>query len=129
MHRYQRDEYTPWSFVAPIALAVMLGILAADLVRIAATAVMVKAAVDEMNQSARRQTTPGHLPARPDSTVQPARPAASQRSVELLPGLLRANREGLSRACIGGTISNRVANGWAQDLATGSPQPCRASSS
>lgn len=129
--RYQRDEYTPWSFVAPIALAVMLGVLAADLVRIGVAAVMLKAAVDEMNKSARAQTTPGHLPARPNyTTAQVAAPAAyhSRASLPELPGLLRANRDGLNEACIAGTISHRVENGWSQDFSTGSPQPCRSNS-
>lgn len=38
LRNFQRDEYTPWSFVIPMALAVMIGVLAADLVRLGVAA-------------------------------------------------------------------------------------------
>ena len=130
--QFRDDDYTPWSFVVPIALAVMLGILAADVVRLMVGAMIAKAAISELNESLEAQTTPGHLPARPEA-VGPAREEAYQyeepeRSSPDLPGLLKANRDGVDRACIGGTVSYREANGWSQDTSSGSPQPCRANS-
>lgn len=132
MRKYQRDDYTPWSFVVPIALAVMIGVLAADLVRLMVAAAMAKKAMAELNESLRHQTTPGHLPARQASAASAAVPVYSyetRSSVARLPGLLRANKEGIDKACIGGTISNRESNGWSQDISSGRPEPCIATSS
>lgn len=129
MTRYFQDDYTPWSFVAPIALAVMLGVLAADLVRISVAAMMAKAAIEKF-QSDLRQTTPGHLPAR-QSAVEVAEPQVRYQpraTLPRLPGLLEANRNGLDRACLGGTVSLRVSNGWSQDLSRGTPEKCIATS-
>ena len=129
MTRYFQDEYTPWSFVLPIALAVMLGALAADVVRISVTAMLAKAAVDKL-QSELQQATPGHLPARP-SAVEAQEPPVHYEpgaSLERLPGLLTANRQGLDRACLGGTVSLRVSNGWSQDMSRGTPEKCVATS-
>lgn len=131
MRNYQRDDYTPWSFVIPIALAVMIGVLAADLVRLMVATALAKKAIAELNESLRHQTTPGHLPARQGSAASAATPVYSyetRSSVARLPGLLRANKEGIDQACIGGTISNRESNGWSQDLALGRPQVCIATS-
>ena len=131
MSRYFRDDYTSWSFVFPIALAVMIGVLAADVVRLMVAGVMARVALQEINESLRKQTTPGHLPARYDSTETPPQEPATRpgtSSAPELPGLLQAKRNGLDRACIGGTVSLRETNGWSQDTSTGSPQPCTATS-
>lgn len=130
--QFRDDDYTPWSFVFPIALAVMLGILAADVIKLMLGAMMAKAALAELSESLEAQTTPGHLPARPDA-VGPAREEAYQYEAPEslppdLPGLLKANRDGFDRACIGGTVSYRESNGWSQDSSSGTPQPCKANS-
>ena len=127
MSRYYKEDYTPWSFVLPMALAVMLGVLAADAVRLALAAMFVKSAVEQINDQLKKQTTPGHLPARPNATQ-----AEPELEVEYLPGafdpqlpgLLEANRKRLDRACIGGTISVRESNGWSQELSGSYPQKC-----
>ena len=69
MRNYQRDEYTPWSLVIPGALAVMLGVLAADVIKLGVGVMMAKAAIESLNENIRKQTTPGHLPARPNATA------------------------------------------------------------
>lgn len=130
MARQFRDEYTPWSLVFPVALAVMLGVLAADAVRLIVAGVAAHAALQELNESLKKQTTPGDLPARPglvepDSAEAPVQYAPGASSPQL-PGLLQANRERANRACIGGTVSVRESNGWSQDNTTGSPKGCTA---
>ena len=124
----RRDEYTPWSFVFPIALGVSLGILATDAVKLGVGLVMAKAVVESFNETARKQTTPGHLPARIGQTSSaPADPPIRYGSTAFhpeLPGLREANEKRLDRACIGGTISLREPNGWSQDTSNGSPMPC-----
>lgn len=125
MGRYFREDYTPWSFVIPVAFAVMLGVLAADAVKLMVAGVMARAALQEFNDSMSKQTTSDHLPARPDLIRSPPIEAQTQPpSPPALPGLLQANREHLDRACIGGTVSLREPNGWSQDTSTGSPQSC-----
>lgn len=129
MTRHFQDDYTPWSFVLPMAFAVMLGVLAADLVRLSVAAMMAKAAVEQL-QAELRQTTPGHLPARPNA-VEDQTPRVryeSGASIPQLPGLLEANRQGLDRACIGGTVSLRESNGWSQEMSSGMPEKCVATS-
>jgi hypothetical protein len=103
--------------------------LAADVVKLVVAGVMARAALQELNESMSNQTPPGNLPARPDliETQQEASPSGSSAGPEL-PGLLQANREKLRRACIGGTVSLREANGWSQDTSIGSPQACIATS-
>jgi hypothetical protein len=132
MSRFFRDEYTPWSFVVPIALAVMIGVLSADVVRIVVAGVMARAALQELNESMSRQMPRGHVPTSPGLIQTPSqgRPAQSvpYASTPALPGLLRANRDNLNRACLGGTVSLRESNGWSQDRSTGSPQACTATS-
>lgn len=127
MSRYYKEDYTPWSFVLPMALAVMLGVLAADLVRLSIVAMIAKSAVEQLNDELKKQTTPGHLPARPNATQSDPEPGVKYMPgafVPRLPGLLEANRQGLDRACIGGTISVRESNGWSQELSGGYPQKC-----
>ena len=60
MRSYQGNDYTPWSFVIPVALAVMLGVLAADFVKMLVLAAMAKAAIAEVTNRSndrRRQVT------------------------------------------------------------------------
>lgn len=129
MRNYQRDEYTPWSFVLPMTLAVALGILASDMVKLGVGLIMAKAAIDSLNESMRSHTTPGHLPARPNvPVVEPTIKYGPDAFSAELPGLLEANRRKLDRACIGGAVSIRERNGWSQDLSAGSPQRCIAMS-
>lgn len=127
MSRYYKDDYTPWSFVLPMALAVMLGVLAADLVRLSVAAMIAKSAIEQLNEDLKKQTTPGHLPARPNAIQSDPEPAVKYMPGAFdprLPGLLEAKRQGLNRACIGGTISVRELNGWSQELEGGHPQKC-----
>lgn len=132
MRNFHRDEYTPWSFVIPTALAVMIGVLAADLVRLGVAAFMVRSALSGLQQDARKAVTPGHLPARPNAVVSPPQSAPINYGPDAfspdLPGPSKAIRENLSRACIGGTIAIRKDNGWSQQTSNGRPQRCVATS-
>jgi hypothetical protein len=132
MSRHFRDECTPWSFVFPIALAVMPGVLSADLVRLTVAGIMARAAMDQLNESLRKQTTPGHLPARPNMTEALPQEEPIQYGPDAffpeLPGLLNATKNKLDRACIGGTVSVREKNGWSQDMSSGMPKRCVATS-
>jgi len=125
MGRYFREDYTPWSFVLPIALGVMLGVLAADVVRLMVAGMMARAALQEISQNS------GGPAPRPEPFEQLPQEQPAQSTpdpVPALPGLLQANHEHLPRACIGGTVSLRETNGWSQDTSTGSPQACTATS-
>ena len=132
MRNYQRDEYTPWSLVMPVALAVMLGILTADAIKLGVGMMMAKAAVESLNESMRKQTTSGHLPARPNvptSTVnEPTVSYGPDAYSPERPGPIRAKQEKLDRACISGVVTLRQRNGWSQDMSTGRPQRCIATS-
>lgn len=132
MRNYQRDEYTPWSLVMPVALAVMLGVLAADVVKLGIGMMMAKAAIESFSESMRKQTTPGHLPARPNMTTstvnEPTVTYGPDAFSPELPGPMRAKQERLDRACIGGAVTLRQRNGWSQDMSTGMPQRCIATS-
>jgi len=132
MRSYQREEYTPWSLVVPGALAVMLGVLAADVIKLGVGVVMAKAAIESFNESVRKQTTPGHLPARRTETTavvnEPTVSYGPDAFSPELPGPIRAKQEKLDRACIGGAVTLRRRNGWSQDMSAGMPQRCIATS-
>lgn len=64
METWQRRS--PWAYVWPIAVGVMLGVLLADGVRLVATVVGLSALLDGQDDAQYEGTTPGHLPARPD---------------------------------------------------------------
>ena len=121
-----RHDYTP-SSVFPIALAVMIGVLAEDVVKLVVAGVMARAALQELNERMSAQTPLRDLPSRPGPVDSPSQMRATQsityESAPNLPGLLQANREHLHRACIGGTISFRESNGSSQDTTTGSRRP------
>lgn len=133
MRSYQRDEYTPWSLVMPVALAVMLGILAADVIKLGVGMMMAKAAIESFNESMRKQTTSGHLPARPTATAASTENAPTitygpDAFSPELPGPMTAKKDQLAQACIGGKVTLRRRNGWSQDMSTGMPQRCIATS-
>src|SRR5688500_1936483 len=109
MTRYFQDDYTPWSFVLPIALAVMVGVLAADLVRLTVVGLLANAATEEL-QTDLQQTTPDQLPAPPHVVEAPEPPVRYQprAGAPRLPGWPEGNRHGLDRACVGGTVLLRV---------------------
>lgn len=125
MGRYFKDDYTPWSFVAPIALAVMFGVLAADVVRLIVAGVMAHAALEQVQESLNKES--GAVQLQPALQLPPVDPVRGP-AAPALPGLLEARRHHLDRACIGGTVSLRESNGWSQDTSSGSPERCTATS-
>ena len=132
MRRHPPDDLTPWSLVVPVALAVMVGILAADLVRLGVGALVVKSAIDAVGRSASSANVSGRRPAAPGTVAAHAGSAHREPqpdvSVPALPGPTTAVREGLGRACIGGTIALRRDNGWSQETSAGRPLRCSADS-
>lgn len=130
MRRRPPEDLTPWSLVAPVALAVMIGILAADLVRLGVGALMVKSAIDAVERDMPKSSAPTQRPA--DAAATRAQPAAIQYGPDAfspdLPGPSKAVRDGLRRACIGGTIAVRINNGWSQETSAGKPLRCIANS-
>lgn len=139
-----REEFrapTPWSFFLPVALAVMLGVLVANalgatLFGASDRAVMVRtdAATDQAvatpaAAAADADTrTPTASAARPPATPDATGATAPAIEAVHLPGPSSARRDGATRACIGGTIAVRAANGWEQETVDDAPARCVASS-
>lgn len=101
-----------------IVLGVALGVLLADLVRMAWVALTVGALLGSWGVSTKN---PGKITERKPAAVQ-------AQQLPTYEGPITAREYSISRACINGTIADRQGNGWAQALADGRPQPCRATS-
>lgn len=111
----ERDSIPLWKLV----LGVALGVLLADLARMAFAALALGAVIGSWGVQTH---TPGKIVEhRPALAAQPELPPAYH-------GPVTARARGISRACVGGTIVDRNGNGWSQDLQRGRPQPCRATS-
>ena len=138
------SKVAPWSFFVPIALAVLVGGLAAGLIlraidrpEPAAQDVAISAPV----VSGPGDATPPPAPApeeplatavpgpilQPDSPAAPAPvapPPVDSAQPPSLPGAILARRDGAPEACIHGTIATREENGWQQRLENDAPVPC-----
>ena len=137
-----RDEFralTPWSFFLPMALAVMLGVLAAHALIAAlsgnddgdASAVEVKEAAAEAANAGGAGAgadKPGPVQATSRANEAATARAAAAHAPVSLPGPSSARRDGQTRACIGGTIAVRAENGWEQEVVEDAPARCTASS-
>jgi len=138
-----RDEYralTPWSFFLPMALAVALGVLAANglgaLLFDGGRADQASAASPGDARPADAATGSAQAPKEKDrsAAAQPVAPgpevaatatdAPSAAEPERLPGPSSARRDGAERACIGGTVAVRAANGWEQEVVDDAPARC-----
>lgn len=131
-----RDDAPPWSFFLPVTLAVVLGILIADAVRLAIGAIFVREAVQASapDRSPTRTVvpsteTPAGTTEEPEvmgklSAAKPAAPAGAPA----LPGPSSAMRDRGERACINGSVAERRPNGWEQALEDDAPVPCTADS-
>lgn len=102
-----------------IVLGVALGVLLADLVRMAWMALVIGSALGAWGFTT---SNPGKI------TERKAPVAVQQAQPVQLEGPITARQLSISRACINGTIADRQGNGWSQDLASGRPQACRATS-
>lgn len=100
---------SPWAFFLPVAAAVLVGVLAADLVRLWYVSRATTAALATMRADLRRQS---NAMAAPTATVRvgPAVP-----SVDTLQGPIGAVRSGASAACVAGYVASRVKGGWDQE--------------
>lgn len=127
--RRLRDEAPPWSFFFPVLLAVTLGVLLADAVKLAFSAIS-----GGDDPPAAITPAAGSHP-RPDAfAVDDAEDAFVEvgkvhaGETLMLPGPSAAMRDGAARACIDGTVALQQANGWVQGLEDNAPLRCRASS-
>jgi hypothetical protein len=139
-------DVAPWSFFVPIALAVLVGGLAAGLILratdrpepvvqdVAAEAAVESAAMDSPPVAAPEDLPPEPLATavpgpilQPEAPAEPA-PAASAAAAAdqppALPGAILAKRDGAPEACIHGTIATREENGWQQRLENDAPVAC-----
>ncbi|WP_149193473.1 hypothetical protein [Luteimonas suaedae] len=104
--RDDRGEFPFWSMV----LAVLLALIAHDLLRLAVGAYMARGAVAEFTRQVQSM---------PQPSSSPPASASRQRSVSVelprYPGPISAKASGAEIACINGAQARRVANGWDQD--------------
>lgn len=132
-----RDDAPPWSFFLPVTLAVVLGSLIADAVRLATGAVFESDEVEtaEPAKTPAKATAVDAAVAADEGAPAPA-PAATQASMKAvadidapgLPGPISAMRDGTASACIGGSVADRRPNGWEQALQDDAPVRCVATS-
>lgn len=101
--------YEPRSIFWPTFWAMLAALVVFNLLKWGLALALAAGLVASWNAgSASRTTTPGHLQARPDAVV--AKPAEPER----WPGPSQAMKQSMSRACINGTVADRVDNGWRQ---------------
>lgn len=119
---------TPWAYFVPMALAVMVGALAAQAIGAALFDDSAPPATGDVAAEGG-----GSVPQAGSSVDDGAKRAAAARPLPVLqpvrlPGPTTARRDGQTRACIGGTIALRASNGWEQEVRNDAPARCRASS-
>lgn len=130
-----QDDTPPWSFFLPVTLAVVVGVLVADAVRLAIGAVFVREAVESTAAGTPAKAPPAAgspgageriepAPATPAAPTQ----AAADSDIPALPGPLSAMRDSADRACINDTVAERRPNGWEQALEDDAPVRCTAAS-
>lgn len=136
-----RDDAPPWSFFIPVTLAVIVGVLAADAIRHAIGIVFDR---DEAPAQVETEAGPAADPVAAPERAEPVSPptpgpaaaadatdvaasprqqaatavdaATSDSGVLELPDSMTARRDGAPRACVNGTVVNRVEGGWEQAL-------------
>lgn len=119
---HTRRKQTPWAYVLPGVMAIAGGMLLTDLVRLVVVAIGISGLTFKPGPPL--GNSPDNSPAsehRPGASQQPASPPS-------LPGPVTARAQAISRACVAGSIAHREGNGWAQELRSGRPVPCRANS-
>lgn len=128
--RRLRDDAPPWSFFLPVLLAVALGVLLADVVKLAVSAIFGSddAPVTAAPMAAGSGPYPDAfiLDDADDALVEVGEVQAGETL--MLPGPIAAMRDGAARACINGTVALQQPNGWVQGLEGNAPLRCRASS-
>ncbi|HST43641.1 MAG TPA: hypothetical protein VLK29_00285 [Luteimonas sp.] len=122
-----------WSLVLPVSLAVMLGVLAADLVKLVIRALHASEQVPVESAEAAPAAAVAVVEATTvaagggdAAAVEVGKPLAGV--LQVLPGPSSARRDGDPRACINGTLVYRRSNGWEQGLHDDAPVRCRAGS-
>ena len=139
--RDDRGSVSPWAFFAPVLLAVLIGQVAADVIRHAwqgdtpaVATVQAPAAPVQPEAPAMPAPLPATLAAQTaDAAPAPvaAMPDSPRGQVEntglrRLSGPVSAREAGESESCIGGTVALRSSNGWEQALAGNAPVRCEA---
>lgn len=139
-----RDDAPPWSFFLPVTLAVVLGVLIADAIRLAVGAIFVRerdAVIAPAKAPSPRAIVSPEEASAPSAQAEPvqatasdtpaARPSTQDESpaqieASELPGPISAIRDRDAQACINGTIAERRPNGWEQSLENDAPVRCTA---
>ena len=110
-------ERSRWSLVWPIAIGVLIGnILTAILAFVASIAFAGALLSAILGERDLQSTTPGHLPARYETSAD---------AVPTADGPLTAESQGRSRACVGGFFADRYNGKWQQAQPR---KPCTATS-
>lgn len=95
-------EFPFWSMV----LAVLLALIAHDLLRLVVGAILARQAMEEVTRQI--DAMPGSAPV--------IRPRSAPIELPRYPGPINAKASGAEVACINGAQARRVANGWDQDM-------------
>lgn len=124
-----------WSLVLPVALAVMLGVLGADLVKLVVRALHASEQPPAASSAGVSVAPPASIPEETGVATDAGEDAAAVKvgaplaaALPSLPGPTSARRDGDPRACINGTVVYRRSNGWEQGLHDDAPVRCRAKS-
>lgn len=135
----------PWSFFAPVTLAVLVGAVVAGLILRGIDAasdagehapVAGPVPVPDSEPASGEAAPPpgtGNAPSAvadspqfptPTAPASPAKQAERAAPPPSLPGAIVARRDGDPAACINGTVALRDENGWRQQLENNVPVPC-----
>lgn len=126
MYKPFRDrDYTPWSFVLPVAVGVFIGGLLVKLVTFLFGLWFAGQVIQAGNEAMREVFQDVSTPTAPRATNSGRRSAAAQ--VPVLDGPRTARSMGEVRACVAGYLSYDEGNGWSQHT-NGGRRPCTARS-
>lgn len=126
MRSYDKPHpVTPWSYVLPIALGVMIGVLLADLVRLAFARAALQQATADLNRQAQQFMQQGIDPQRDAIVVRQESPQAPPLPVYPFPS---SSAPIGTLACSQGAILRRIEGGWEQVGRSAGRSACRSSS-
>ncbi|MCZ8317460.1 MAG: hypothetical protein O9303_01355 [Silanimonas sp.] len=124
MTRYS-DPVTPWSYVLPIALGVLIGTLLSDAVRLAFARIVFQQATADFNRQLQQLMQQGIDPQRDSVVVRQESLPSAPLPVYPPP---RSDAPTGSLACSQGAILRRIEGGWEQVGRSAGGAACRSSS-